>query len=81
LVYTVRGRSFLRYQVRKMVGTLIEVGKGGLTRDDIPRIFAARDRSQSGFTAPPEGLCLVEVEYPAEIVPAASSAQSDADSV
>jgi tRNA pseudouridine38-40 synthase len=81
LIYTVRGRSFLRYQVRKMVGTLIEVGKGSLAPDDIPRIFAARDRSQSGFTAPPEGLCLVEVEYPAEIVPAASPARTATDFV
>ncbi|MCI0403132.1 MAG: tRNA pseudouridine(38-40) synthase TruA [Acidobacteria bacterium] len=81
IIFTVRGRSFLRYQVRKLVGTLIEIGKGTLAPEDIPCIFAARDRSQSGFTAPPEGLTLVEVEYPAEIVPAASSAQSDADSV
>ena len=44
LVYTVRGRSFLRYQVRKMVGTLIEVGKGRLKPEDIPRLFEARDR-------------------------------------
>ena len=81
LVYTVRGRSFLRYQVRKMVGTLIEIGKGRLKPEDIPRLFEARDRSQSGFTVPPEGLCLVEVEYPTEIVAAPASAQSQADSV
>ncbi len=81
LVYTVRGRSFLRYQVRKMVGTLIEIGKGRLKPEDIPRLFEARDRSQSGFTAPPEGLCLVEVECSAEIVAAPASAQSEADSV
>jgi len=81
LVYLVRGRSFLRYQVRKMVGTLIEVGKGGLKPEDIPRLFEARDRALSGFTAPPEGLCLVEVEYPTEIVAAPASAQSEADSV
>ncbi len=81
LVYEVRGRSFLRYQVRKMVGTLIEIGKGRLKPEDIPRLFEARDRSQSGFTAPPEGLCLVEVEYPTEIVAAPASAQREADSV
>ena len=81
LVYTVRGRSFLRYQVRKMVGTLIEVGKGRLKPEDIPRLFEARDRTQSGFTAPPEGLWLVEVEYPTEIAAVPASAQSEADSV
>lgn len=73
VVYTVRGRSFLRYMVRKMVGTLLDVGKGRLTPEDIPRLFEARDRSLGGPTAPPEGLYLVEVEYP-ELPPPASSA-------
>ena len=79
VVYEVRGRSFLRYQVRKMVGTLIEVGKGRLKPEDIPRLFEARDRAQSGFTAPPEGLCLVEVEYPTEIVAAPAAWDSPSD--
>ena len=63
LVFAVRGRSFLRYMVRKMVGTLIEVGKGKLKPEDIPRLFELRDRSQSGPTVPPHGLSLVAVEY------------------
>jgi tRNA pseudouridine38-40 synthase len=64
IVYLVRGRSFLRYMVRKMVGTLIEVGKGKLSPADISRILAARDRNASGQTAPPEGLYLMSLEYP-----------------
>jgi tRNA U38,U39,U40 pseudouridine synthase TruA len=60
----VRGRSFLRYMVRKIVGTLIEVGKGRLAVTDIPQIFEARDRSRSGPTVPSEGLYLVSLEYP-----------------
>ncbi len=64
IVYVVRGRSFLRYMVRKMVGTLIEVGKGKVSAADVARIFAARDRNASGPTAPPEGLYLVSLEYP-----------------
>jgi tRNA pseudouridine38-40 synthase len=64
IVYVVRGRSFLRYMVRKIVGTLLEVGKGRLTRTDIPQIFEARDRSRSGPTVPAEGLYLVSLEYP-----------------
>jgi tRNA pseudouridine38-40 synthase len=64
LVYTVRGQSFLRYMVRKMLGTLIEVGRGRLTAEDIPRLFELRDRSRSGPTVPPEGLYLVALEYP-----------------
>ncbi len=61
LVFTVRGRSFLRYMVRKMVGTLLDVGRGKLTPDDILRLYELRDRSKSGPTVPPQGLCMVEV--------------------
>lgn len=63
LVYVVRGKSFMRYMVRKMVGTLLDVGRGKLRATDIPEIIAARDRSRSGPTAPPQGLYLVSVEY------------------
>jgi tRNA pseudouridine38-40 synthase len=64
IAFVVRGRSFLRYMVRKIVGTLIEVGKGRLVPDDIPRLLELRDRSQSGPTVPPEGLYLVSLEFP-----------------
>ena len=59
IAYVVRGKSFLRYMVRKMVGTIIEVGRGRLAAADIPRLFELRDRSRSGPTVPPEGLYLV----------------------
>ena len=62
--YVVRGKSFLRYMVRKIVGTLLEVGKGKLTPGQIAEIFEARDRSRSGPTAPPDGLYLLFIEYP-----------------
>ena len=62
--YVVHGRSFLRYMVRKIVGTLLEVGRGRLTPGDIPQIFELRDRSRSGPTVPPEGLYLVALDYP-----------------
>jgi tRNA pseudouridine38-40 synthase len=64
IAYVVRGQSFLRYMVRKIVGTLLEVGKGRLGPADIRELFAARDRSRSGPTVPPEGLYLVSLEYP-----------------
>jgi tRNA pseudouridine38-40 synthase len=63
LIYTVHGRSFLRYMVRKMVGTLLEVGRGRLAVEDVPKLFDLRDRSRSGPTVPPHGLCLLRVEY------------------
>ncbi len=63
-VYTVRGKSFLRYMVRKIVGTLIDAGRGKLRPEDMQKLFEMRDRSKSGSTMPPQGLCLAEVEYP-----------------
>jgi tRNA pseudouridine38-40 synthase len=63
-IYEVRGRSFLRHMVRKVVGTLVEVGRGKLAPSDIPELFALRDRSKSGPNMPPQGLCLESVEYP-----------------
>jgi tRNA pseudouridine38-40 synthase len=62
-VYVVRGKSFLRYMVRKIVGTLVDVGRGKLRPEDIPKLFELRDRSKSGPTMPPHGLCLADVEY------------------
>ena len=64
IAYVVRGQSFLRYMVRKIVGTLIEVGRGRLGPADIAQLFELRDRSRSGPTMPPEGLYLVSLEYP-----------------
>jgi tRNA pseudouridine38-40 synthase len=63
LVFTVRGRSFLRYMVRKMVGTLLDVGRGKLKPDDINRLYELKDRSKSGPTVPPQGLCMMIVEH------------------
>jgi len=63
LVFTVRGRSFLRYMVRKMVGTLLDVGRGRLKPHDIDRLYELRDRSKSGPTVPPQGLVMVEVQH------------------
>jgi tRNA pseudouridine38-40 synthase len=53
----------MRNMVRKMVGTLLEVGRGKNAASDIPALLALRDRTKSGATAPPHGLCLESVEY------------------
>jgi len=62
--YIVRGRSFMRHMVRKMVGTLVEVGRGRLAPSAVPELIELRDRSKSGATMPPNGLCLETIEYP-----------------
>lgn len=60
------GRSFLHHQVRNMVGTLSLVGVGKWQPDDMRRALEARDRTQGGPTAPPDGLYLMRVDYPAK---------------
>jgi tRNA pseudouridine38-40 synthase len=57
-------QSFLHRQVRSMVGTLVEVGLGKMSADDVAAALAARDRARCGPVAPPDGLYLVRVEYP-----------------
>jgi len=64
IAYVVRGKSFLRYMVRKIVGTLLDVGKGRIAPEEVPQIFEAQDRARSGATVPPDGLYLVSIEYP-----------------
>jgi tRNA pseudouridine38-40 synthase len=56
-------RSFLHHQVRSMVGSLVRVGEGGWSRDDLVAALAARARAACGPVAPPYGLYLVAVEY------------------
>jgi len=63
LWFTVHGRSFLRYMVRKMVGALLEVGRGKFAPDYIDQLYELKDRSKSGPTVPPQGLFMVMVEH------------------
>jgi len=55
--------SFLHHQVRNLVGTLLLVGFGKWTANDVATALAARDRARGGETAPACGLCLIEVRY------------------
>lgn len=63
---TVAARSFLHHQVRSIAGSLKKVGEGRWPLERIAEILAAADRSACGPVAPPEGLYLVSVAYPAE---------------
>ena len=56
-------RSFLHNQVRSMVGSLVQVGDGKWSADDLAAALAARDRARCGTVAPPEGLYLMRVDY------------------
>lgn len=57
------GTGFMRYMVRNMVGTLIEIGEGKKKSEDIIEIIDAKDRRKAGITANPEGLYLKDVFY------------------
>ncbi len=63
LHFTVTGDGFLYNMVRIMAGTLLEIGWGDRPADDISRLLAGTERAAAGFTAPPQGLCLMEVRY------------------
>ena len=58
-------RSFLHNQVRSMVGTLKRVGEGTWTADDVAAALAAPTAAPVAQVAPPDGLYLVGVDYPA----------------
>ena len=63
ITYEVSGSGFLRYMVRSLVGTLVEIGWQRRPPDDIARLLIQPDRSAVGRTAPPRGLFLMKVEY------------------
>lgn len=60
---TFASRSFLHRQVRSMAGTLVEVGAGRWTRQDVKAALEARDRTACGPVAPAHGLYLTGVGY------------------
>jgi tRNA pseudouridine38-40 synthase len=61
--FEIRANAFLQHMVRILVGTLLEVGRGKHRPSHVADVLASRDRRQAGKTAPPQGLCLVEVHY------------------
>ena len=61
--FKIQANGFLRYMVRNIVGTLIEIGRGKMSPEQMASILASRDRGQAASTAPPQGLCLVQVNY------------------
>ena len=63
VIFTFHGTGFLQNMVRILVGTLLEVGRGYWEPAYVQDILAAKDRKLAGPTAPPEGLCLMKVDY------------------
>jgi len=67
LVFTITGNRFLRSMVRAIVGTLLDVGTGKISVEELAEILKGKDRKKAGMNAPPEGLYLVDVKYPKRI--------------
>ena len=63
IVVVATARSFLHSQVRSMVGSLVLVGEGKWSADDLTAALEARDRARCGPLAPPDGLVLARVDY------------------
>lgn len=65
LVFEIEADAFLYRMVRSIVGTLVRVGLGELAAEDLEELLRARDRSLIRLIAPPQGLCLMRVDYDA----------------
>ena len=64
LTISVTGNGFLYNMVRIIAGTLLKVGGGHISPEEIEKIIEGKNRSLAGPTAPAKGLTLVEIRYP-----------------
>ena len=63
LIFLIKGQSFIRNQVRIMVGTLVDIGRGLIEEDELEKILDSEDRTKAGVTLSPNGLYLMEILY------------------
>lgn len=63
LTFRIEADGFLRFMVRNIVGTLVDVGLGKTASAEFNEILKSKDRTMAGATAPAHGLCLMEVKY------------------
>ena len=68
LIFHITADRFLRNMVRAIVGTLLDVGLGKLSLEDVKAIIKSKDRSEAGVSVPAKGLYLTRVEYPTGIL-------------
>lgn len=68
LTFCFVGNGFLRYMIRIIMGTLIQIGEGRKQPVDIKKIIDAKNREVAGYTAKPQGLYLQSVKYPHELL-------------
>lgn len=63
LIFTISADRFLRNMVRSIVGTLVYVGLGKISKSDFQKIIESKDRKKAGFSVPACGLYLTEIKY------------------
>lgn len=68
LVYKVRANRFLRGMVRGLAGTMLQVGRGKLSINDLKQIIEGKDCSKAYFAVPAKGLFLEKVGFPTAIL-------------
>ncbi|NND15994.1 MAG: tRNA pseudouridine(38-40) synthase TruA [Eudoraea sp.] len=68
LVFRIRADRFLRNMVRAIVGTLLQVGEGKCTPEDVKTIINSGKRSEAGPSVPAKGLYLVDILYPENLL-------------
>jgi tRNA pseudouridine38-40 synthase len=68
LIFKIKADRFLRNMVRAIVGTLLDVGQGKLSTEDVKAIIKSKNRSEAGVSVPAKGLYLTRVEYPKSIL-------------
>lgn len=64
LIFTISADRFLRNMVRAIVGTLMDLGQGKISMEDLMKIMEGKDRSLAGESVPAKGLFLTLVKYP-----------------
>jgi tRNA pseudouridine38-40 synthase len=67
IYYSVTADRFLRGMVRTLVGTMLDIGTGKISLEELKKITASRDRKKAGRAVPAHGLFLTEVKYPSDI--------------
>jgi len=67
--FDITANRFLRNMVRAVVGTLVDLGKGTITLDDLKTIIESKERSEAGLSVPAHGLYLTRITYPEGMIP------------
>jgi tRNA pseudouridine38-40 synthase len=66
VIITIKANAFLQKMVRNIVGSMVQVGRKEKETRWLRDALKNKDRKSAGITAPPHGLCLIEVKYPEE---------------